>query len=183
MDQLTLKRIETIHPLLKDELKCIFSDINLAISSKYARIRFSWVLRTNKEQDDLYAQGRTKPGARVTNAKGGESYHNYGMAVDIVELLDLDKNGTFEKASWDLKLDADYDGIPDWDEVVSIFKRYGWEWGGNWKKPDSPHFQKTLGYSINDLQKMKKDAQGYVILAPAIPPSPVYKKECTCTCK
>lgn len=154
MDQITYKRIETVHPLLLEELKCIYSDINKAITSRYARMRFSHVLRTFKEQDDLFAQGRSKPGKIVTNARGGESYHNYGLAVDIVELLDLDKNGAFEKASWDLKLDADFDGIPDWDEVVAIFKRYGWEWGGNWKKPDSPHFQKTFGKSVQELRKM-----------------------------
>lgn len=155
MDQLTLKRIETAHPLLRDELKCILSDIEKAITSKYARFRFSHVFRSFKEQDDLYAIGRTKPGKKVTNARGGESYHNYGLAVDIVELLDKDKNGTFESASWDVKLDADFDGKADWIEVVEIFKRYGWEWGGDWRFVDMPHFQKTFGKSINDIKKMQ----------------------------
>lgn len=35
-------------------------------------------------QDGLYAQGRTKPGSIVTYVKGGGSWHNYGLAVDIV---------------------------------------------------------------------------------------------------
>lgn len=164
MDQLTLKRIETAHPLLRDELKCIYTDIVKAITSPYALFRFSHVLRTFKEQDDLYAIGRTKPGRKVTNAKGGDSYHNYGLAVDIVELLDKDKNGTFEAASWDVNFDADFDGKADWIEVVEIFKRYGWEWGGNWRFADKPHFQKTFGYSISDLKKISKDKDGYPVI-------------------
>lgn len=174
MDNITLKRIETAHPLLVEELKCIYSDINAAITSKYAIFRFSHVLRTFAEQDALYAQGRTKPGRIVTNARGGDSYHNYGMAVDVVQLLDKDKNGTFESVSYDLKLDADFDGVPDWDEVVHIFKRYGWEWGGSWKRPDSPHFQKTFGYSTNELKKMPK--------VNGIYPNIFLREQKTCSC-
>jgi peptidoglycan L-alanyl-D-glutamate endopeptidase CwlK len=40
--------------------------------------------RSKKEQNELYAQGRSKPGQVVTNAKAGQSYHNYGLAVDFV---------------------------------------------------------------------------------------------------
>lgn len=174
MDKLTLQRIETAHPLLRDELKCIYSDIVKAITSKYALFRFSHVLRTFKEQDELYAKGRTTKGPKVTNARGGDSYHNYGFAVDIVELLDKDKNGTFESASWDVKLDADFDGIEDWMEVVAIFKRYGWEWGGDWKFTDKPHFQKTFGLSIAELKKLPKDQNNYPVIGT--------KKECNCVC-
>jgi len=44
-------------------------------------------LRTSSEQEALYAQGRTTPGHIVTNAKAGESMHNYGLAVDVVPYL------------------------------------------------------------------------------------------------
>ena len=40
-------------------------------------------LRTYEEQNDLYAQGRTKPGRIVTKARGGFSNHNFGIAFDI----------------------------------------------------------------------------------------------------
>ena len=178
MDKITLERIESAHPLLVEELKCIYADINKAITSKYAKFRFSHVLRSDKEQNDLYAQGRTKPGKIVTNARAGESNHNYGLAVDIVQLLDKDKNGTFETASWDIKLDADFDGIPDWNEVVSIFERYGWQWGlfnSKGQRYDFPHFQKTFGLSISDLKKLPK-VNGY-------PNIFVNKPQNTNTCK
>lgn len=46
------------------------------------------------------------------------------------------------------------DGQSDWMEVVKIFKMYGWQWGGDWKFVDKPHFEKTFGLSIKQLQKM-----------------------------
>jgi peptidoglycan L-alanyl-D-glutamate endopeptidase CwlK len=44
-------------------------------------------LRTFAEQDDLFAQGRTTPGPIVTNARGGQSNHNYGLAVDMYPVI------------------------------------------------------------------------------------------------
>ena len=129
----------------------IYNEICEALKGS-AICRFSHTLRTFAEQDKLYAQ---RP--KVTNAKGGQSYHNYGLAIDIVLLKDADKNGTFETASWQTNVDFDGDGIADWMEVVAIFKRYGWDWGGDWKFTDMPHFQKTFGYSIVQLQKMHSD--------------------------
>lgn len=150
-DKITLQRIELLHPDLRQEAKEIYAEICQALTGR-AICRFSHTLRTNKEQDELFAIGRTKPGKIVTNAKGGQSYHNYGLAIDIVLLVDRDKNGTFEVASWETNVDFDGDGKADWAEVVAIFKRYGWEWGGDWKFSDKPHFQKTFGKSIKQLQ-------------------------------
>lgn len=149
-DKITLERIETAHPKLRAQLRQMYAEICDALSGKVG-CRFAYVLRTFDEQNELYAQGRTKPGKVVTKARGGQSYHNYGLAVDIVMLLDRDGNGTLEEASWDEHLDFDKDGISDWQEVVAIFKRYGWEWGGDWKFNDTPHFQKTFGKSTMDL--------------------------------
>ena len=152
MDKITVDRIQLLHPKLRQEAMQIYTEICGALS-KNVICRFSHTLRTFAEQNALYAIGRTKPGKIVTNAKGGQSYHNYGLAIDIVLIQDKDGNGTFETASWDDRLDADGDGRADWMEVVAIFKRYGWEWGGDWKFSDKPHFQKTFGKSISDLQK------------------------------
>jgi peptidoglycan L-alanyl-D-glutamate endopeptidase CwlK len=112
------------------------------------RLRFTHTYRSIEEQNALYAQGRTIKGNIVTNAKGGESYHNYGLAFDIAILLDNDKNGTFESIS--------YLQNEDLLNVVIYFKSKGWTWGGDFKTfKDKPHFQKTFGNSISDL-KIKK---------------------------
>jgi peptidoglycan L-alanyl-D-glutamate endopeptidase CwlK len=148
MDKVTIDRIQLLHPKLRDEATDIYHEICDALKGK-AICRFTSTLRTFAEQDALYY---AKP--QVTKAKGGQSYHNYGLAIDIVLVVDKDGNGTFESASWDVKTDFDGDQQSDWMEVVAIFKRYGWEWGGDWKFYDAPHFQKTLGHSIVELQKM-----------------------------
>jgi peptidoglycan L-alanyl-D-glutamate endopeptidase CwlK len=152
---------------LRDEALELYDEIVASLTGS-AICRFAYTLRTFAEQDALFAQGRSKPGKVVTNAKGGQSYHNYGLAIDIVLILDKDKNGTFETAAWDLKTDFDGDKKADWMEVVQIFKRYGFEWGGDWKFVDAPHFQKTFGKSIYELKSLhaagKVDKNGFVLI-------------------
>lgn len=162
IDQVTLDRIARLHPKLRDEAKAIYFEINNNLKGK-AICRFAYTLRTDAEQDALYAIGRTKPGKKVTNARGGESLHNFGMAIDIVLLVDKNGDGTFETASWQTNVDFDGDGVADWMEVVKIFKLHGWEWGGDWKFTDMPHFQKTFGYSVKQLQGKPKP-NGYVAI-------------------
>jgi peptidoglycan L-alanyl-D-glutamate endopeptidase CwlK len=150
MDKITLQRIELLHPAVREEVRQIYAEICAALKGR-AICRFAYTIRTYSEQDALYAQGRTLPGKIVTNAKGGKSYHNFGLAIDIVLLVDKDKNGTFESASWETNVDFDGDGKADWLEVVTIFKQHGWTWGGDWKFTDNPHFEKTFGLSVNQL--------------------------------
>lgn len=145
MDKITLDRIELLHPKLREEAKKIYAEICEALKGR-AICRFAHTYRSFAEQDELF-----KKVPKVTNAKGGQSYHNYGLAIDIVLLVDKDKNGTFESASWETNVDFDGDGKADWQEVVAIFKRYGWEAGIDWKFVDAPHFQKSFGYSVNEL--------------------------------
>jgi len=157
-DKITLERIQLLHPKLRNEVETIYrSQIVPALSGR-AICRFAYTLRTFAEQDALFAQGRTRlfdtNGKRlgiVTKAKGGQSIHNYGLALDIVLLVDKDGNGTFESASWEEVKDFDGDKKADWMEIVSILEANGWEWGGKWKFKDSPHFQKDYGYTWQQL--------------------------------
>ena len=103
-------------------------------------------LRTWEEQDALYAKGRTAPpvGKKyiVTNAKGGQSYHNFGLAFDIVV---LDAVG---KADLDTK-------HPAWTRAAEFGKSLGLEWGGDWKTlKDFPHFQYTAALALADCRKL-----------------------------
>lgn len=129
----------------------IYNEITRVLKGN-ATVRFAQGLRTFAEQQALYNQGRTKPGKIVTKARAGSSYHNYGLAIDIVLLVDKDNNGTYETASWDMIKDFDGDNVADWMEIVAIFKKYGWGWGGDWRSmKDYPHFEKTFGYSVSNL--------------------------------
>lgn len=158
MDNITLQRIEKIHPKLRVELKQIYSEISEALTGR-AICRFTQVLRTIAEQDALYAQGRTTKGKIVTNAKGGYSYHNFGLSFDFCLIIDG------KEVSWDMNKDFDGDKVSDWMEVVSIVKRHGWEWGGDWKSfKDYPHFQKTFGNTTAQLRAKAKDKDGYPII-------------------
>lgn len=163
-DKITLQRIETLHPAVKTEVLKMYEEICTVLEGKDSLCRFAYTLRTFKEQDELYALGRTKlydkNGKRlgkVTNAKGGQSFHNYGLAFDIVLLVNKDNKPGLESASWDIKTDFDKDGKSDWVEVVNVAKKYGWEWGGDWKSfKDYPHFQKTFGKTTKELQALYK---------------------------
>ena len=158
MDKYTAQRINKLHPNVREEVHKIIEECDKALTGK-AKIRVTQALRTFKEQDDLYAIGRTKPGKKVTNARGGQSIHNYGFAVDICLIIDG------KTASWDTAKDWDNDQVADWYECVKIFAKYGWDWGGNWKKfKDLPHFDKKGYNNWRKLTKLKKDKQGYVIL-------------------
>ncbi len=110
---------------------CKAAGIDLLVTSTY---------RDNASQDALYAQGRTAPGKKVTNAKAGQSFHNYRCAVDVVPV----NNG---KAIWN---SAD----PVWQRVGAIGKAAGLEWAGDWKRfKEYPHFQYTAGLTLAALQK------------------------------
>lgn len=155
-DQITLDRIKLMHPKLRDEVSKMYDEMCEALTGR-AIVRFAYTLRTFAEQDKLFLQV-----PKVTKAKGGFSYHNYGLAFDIVLLVDKDGNGSYESASWETNVDFDGDGKADWQEVVTIAKQYGWIWGGDWAGfPDKPHFEKTFGYSVRQLLAMY-DAKKFI---------------------
>lgn len=161
MDLLTLQRIKLLHPKIRVEVLEAYKHINNNLFGKNIRLRFSHTYRSFEEQNQLYNLGRTKlfdnnnqKLSKVTNAKGGQSIHNYGFAFDIVILIDSDDDGSFKAASWNLNADSDKDGTADWLEAANYLKKIGYTWGGDWKKfPDYPHFEKTFGHNWQSLQK------------------------------
>jgi len=149
MDLITLSRISEAHPKIRKQLLEDYKAANNLLG-KGARLRLAYVYRSNALQDTLFNQ---RP--KVTNAKGGQSIHNYGLAFDIVMLYDNDGDGNFEEASWSQIRDFDKDSVADWKEVTNFFKSKGWEWGGDWKSfKDAPHFQMDFGYSWQELKQM-----------------------------
>ncbi len=115
---------------------CKAVGIDLLVTSTY---------RDNASQEALYAQGRTKPGKIVTNARAGQSFHNYRCAFDVVPL----RHG---KPVWDAK-------DPVWQIIGQIGKQCGLEWAGDWKRfKEFPHFQYTGGLTLAKLREGAKIA-------------------------
>jgi hypothetical protein len=131
-DAISHVRLLTLHPRVKDEFKAFIEEAEEGLNIK---LRITSALRTFQEQQRLYAQGRTTPGKIVTKAKPGSSYHNYGLAVDLVRM-----DGT--KADWTF----------DMGKLQPYASKYGIIWGGSWKKfKDPPHFEKTFGLTWRNL--------------------------------
>lgn len=176
--KVSLPRINTLHPLIRGEVKLIIEKIELGFPPTVA-VRVVQAYRSINEQNALYAQGRTIPGPNVrpdhplgdtvTSAHGGSSNHNYGLAFDFALLYDKDGNGSYEVLSWDTVKDLDRDGQADWMEVVKEFESAKYDWGGRWKsRKDNPHIEKTFGFTIGQLLdktiRGRVDEQGYVLI-------------------
>lgn len=153
METNSIERLNQLHPLIREKALLAYNQA-VRITPKGIHPYITQTLRTFKESDALYAQGRTTKGSIVTNAKAGQSYHNYGLALDFV----IQKDEVFNWA-----VDA------NWMLVVNIFKKNGFEWGGDWKSfKDFPHFEMTFGNTWKQLLALhnagKTDKNGYVIL-------------------
>lgn len=150
-----MSKIDSLHPKIKAEVQTLVDHINTNVLKSSVKMIVTQGLRTFEEQDKLYNQ---KP--KVTNAKGGQSIHNYGLAFDFC-LVDGGK------VIWDTNKDFDGDKVPDWMEVVKTFKDAGYTWGGDFKSiTDKPHFEKTFGHTWQQLLEIKnvgKTQNGYVI--------------------
>ena len=131
------RNISDLHPLVGQKcsnfiVECHKAGIDVIITSTF---------RDNASQDALYAQGRTEPGKKVTNAKGGQSFHNYRVAFDFVPVV----NG---KAAWN---DANL-----FTRCGTIAENCGLEWAGRWKSfKEMAHCQYTQGLSLLDFKSGK----------------------------
>lgn len=131
-DSISLSRIKTLHPAIQKQAISFIQEAEKA----GIKLRVTSALRTFDEQQALYNKGRTTAGRVETNAKAGYSYHNFGLAFDVVEI----KGG---KTLWN---------NPNWSKIGALGEKYGFEWGGKWKFVDKPHFQKSFGLSTAALR-------------------------------
>src|ERR1051326_6385802 len=131
-------RLQKVHP----ELAKRVTDLIETLQGEAMQVEVAQGLRTFEEQNELFAKGRTKPGKIVTRAKGGQSNHNYGLAVDLCPFVN---------------------GQPQWNDeggfkrIGDEAKTRGLEWGGDWKKfPDTPHVQ-LPGLTVNQCLALFND--------------------------
>ena len=142
-DEITLNRIKLLHPNYREQIKLWYLEINKKLP-KGVRLRFTHTYRSLEEQNKLYNQ---KP--KVTNAIGGQSIHNYGLAFDICILKEV-QDGVW-KVSWEID--------KYWLQVAEYFKSKGFEWGGDWRFKDYPHFE-VKGFKWQTLQSMPTITDG-----------------------
>lgn len=135
------RRVCDLHPAVQRRCNtfleaCAAEGIDILITSTY---------RDHESQNALYAQGRTIAGRKVTNARGGQSWHNWRLAFDVVPL----RNG---KPVWGT---SGADGVL-WERIGLIGESCDLEWAGRWKSfKELAHFQFTGGLTLADLQNGK----------------------------
>lgn len=138
-DLISINRINTLHP----KVRAVFTDFIEAIEAgENVTIRIVQGLRTFKEQAALFAKG-----PNFTKANAGQSYHNYGLAIDIGVLVA---------------------GAINWKYNYGKFQKYmppGMIWGADWDHDgltkaqgdkdehlvDGDHYQCTMGHDWHML--------------------------------
>ncbi|HYF68886.1 MAG TPA: M15 family metallopeptidase [Ohtaekwangia sp.] len=120
--------LNALHPYFRDKIKklivmCKQKGIDLAVVETY---------RTHAKQNEYRFMGR-----KYTNSTGGKSKHQYGLAVDVVPIVD-------SVAVWD--------NVSLWRKIGVAGENLGLRWGGRWKKPYDPgHFEWTGGLTSQHL--------------------------------
>jgi peptidoglycan L-alanyl-D-glutamate endopeptidase CwlK len=142
MDTVSEIRLAQVYPGLADKVRAMAA----TLEAEAIDIRVTQGLRTMEEQEALYAQGRTVAGAVVTNATAGTSWHNFGLAVDVVPL-------TPQGPDWNT-------AHPVWGRIISVGTQLGLVAGAQWRTfPDWPHFQLTGRFPVSP------DDEARIILA------------------
>lgn len=136
-----LSPVTELQPLVKRMADSVVKEM----ANKGLPVRIVEGYRSFSRQNELYAQGRTSPGKIVTKSRAGESFHNYGVAVDFV----------FTKLGYEASKE-------DWNTLGAVLRKHNFVWGGDWKVfVDQPHGEMTLGRSLSDFQNRKVDYSIY----------------------
>lgn len=138
--------ISMCHPELQEKAKKLVEECK----KQGLIVKIGECFRSVAEQNELYAQGRTKPGNVVTNAKGSSfsSMHQWGVAFDVIR---NDGKGAYNDSDrW-------------FSKVGKVGKKLGLEWGGDWTSPvDKPHFQlKNWGSTTVKLKKLYGNVENF----------------------
>jgi len=106
------------------------------LAARGIRVIMTWGYRSIAEQNRLFQIGRTTPGKKVTNARGGYSWHNFALAADYAFVIG-------SKVTWN----------GPWDIFGQVARECGLEWGGGWTTfKDRPHVQWTKGKTLAQMR-------------------------------
>lgn len=153
MDVRSLKTLDTLHPSARGILQVFLQQAQEEAAKRGLQYIAISGLRSWEEQERLYAQGRTAPGKRVTNARPGSSMHNYGLAIDCgVFRLGryLDAGNPAERKEADSMHRA----------AGAIAKQQGLRWGGDFRSIyDAPHYELDVNHTVAELAQLRKPGQ------------------------
>jgi peptidoglycan L-alanyl-D-glutamate endopeptidase CwlK len=146
-DARTERRIQTLHLRAQEAARAFMN----AVLAADINVRIISGTRTYAEQNALYRKGRFgNPGPRVTNARGGQSNHNFGIAWDI----GIFQNGVYLGES------PEYNRAAQAGLAAGII---GLEWGGNWTGfVDRPHYQLATGLSLAEVRRRFERGEPYI---------------------
>ncbi|MBB6050214.1 M15 family metallopeptidase [Armatimonas rosea] len=154
--------LATLRPKAQPHFRALLRALKTYATSHGLDVKIISANRTWAEQDALFAKGRTAPGPKVTNARGGQSNHNFQIAVDI----GLFKDGKYLEES------------VHYDKMGPLGEALGLEWGGSWHDlSDAPHYQIKTNKKVSVLRELVR-TQGWPAIDALIPtfvehPSPV----------
>jgi peptidoglycan L-alanyl-D-glutamate endopeptidase CwlK len=146
------RAIADLHPEIRERAALLISQLE-ALGMRPCVLHGR---RTFAEQARLYAQGRTTPGPIVTKAPPGSSWHNFGLAIDLVDFAASGEKDGYEQSDFDATSYADIEA-----QAVEL----GFEWGGHWRTfKDLPHFEYHPGFAANEAKMFQSysDADGYL---------------------
>jgi len=124
---------------LNPEFREKLEEFEWRLETSGIRVKLTCGYRSIEEQNRLYARGRTAPGPVVTRARGGYSWHNFGLAADYVFVVG-------GRITWE----------GPWKIFGRVARECGLEWGGDWKTfPDRPHVQWRKGRTLAQMRRAK----------------------------
>jgi len=141
------RNIDDLHPTLARGCR---EFIRRMADAGYERVGISATFRDNAHQDWLFAQGRTRPGNIVTNARGGQSIHNFRLAFDFFQNIPGNAFPPISDRFWQT-------GGQIWQEMGGV-------WGGSWRSfPDAPHCEYLGGLTLASLQSGTRLPDGRIM--------------------
>ena len=141
-DLISINRLKLLHPKAQSIFKAFIEECEQVLS---ITLRISEGYRTFAEQFNRYAQGRTLPGKIISYAPAGYSFHEYGLAIDLVRVMP----------------DKSIDWAYNMQQLQSIADKYGITCGSRWtgKKVDPPHFEIHFGLDVHKLFDLRNAKQ------------------------
>lgn len=143
LDSRSERCIVTLLPVFQDPLREFLAGLDYPELLKGGKVKVLSGTRSYKEQDALFTKGRSKPGKPVTNARGGYSNHNFGIACDL---------GFFDKlGAYITEKHPDFAVYAEAGKVAASAVHL--TWGGTWKSfQDLPHYQLNTSLELEDLR-------------------------------